>query len=404
MQETQEINPYSLFLFSLKSRESRLKYTQRINRFFDFIEISQGDAAVRCKVFLQNGHDDSNYVLNCVILFLQAQKEKVESKELASGTVRNYVNTIKLLCEVCEFQIPWKKILRGMPRGRRFASDRAPTIEEIRKIIEYPDRRITCIVFVMASSGIRLGAWDYLKWGHIKPVFENGEVSAAKVRVYAEEDEEYLTFITAEAYSSILDWMNFRKESGESINDESWVLRNLWDLESRGQGIASVPKRLKSSGVKRLMERAQHAQGVRKKLENGKKRHEFQLDHGFRKWFKTQCEIAGMKSINIETLMGHSIGVSDSYYRATEHDLLKDYKKAIDFLTIRAEHLLQKEVQELSHKTDQESYAIKGRLAEKDKEISVLRQRDAINSDAISALSDKLHYVVSEIENLKRRH
>jgi hypothetical protein len=47
----------------------------------------------------------------------------------------------------------------------------------------------------MASSGIRLGAWDYLKWGHIKPVFENGEVYAAKVRVYAEEDEEYLTFI-----------------------------------------------------------------------------------------------------------------------------------------------------------------------------------------------------------------
>jgi hypothetical protein len=129
--------------------------------------------------------------------------------------------------------------------------------------------------------------------------------------------------------------MNFRKESGESISDESWVLRNLWDLESRGQGIASAPKRLKSSGVKRLMERAQHAQGVRKKLENGKKRHEFQLDHGFRKWFKTQCEIAGMKSINIETLMGHSIGVSDSYYRATEHDLLNDYQKATDFLTIQ---------------------------------------------------------------------
>jgi hypothetical protein len=260
--ETKEIEPFSLFLFSLKSRESRLKYTHRINRFFDLIEIPPGETAVRCKAFFQKGHEDSNYVLNRIILFLQAQKEKVENKELASGTVRNYVNTIKLLCEVCEFSIPWKKILRGMPRGRRFANDRAPTVEEIRKIIEYPDRRIRCIIFAMASSGIRLGAWDYLRWGHIKPVFENGEVCAAKVRVYAEEDEEYLTFITAEAYSSILDWMNFRKESGESINDESWVLRNLWDLESRGQGIPSVPKRLKSSGVKRLMERAQHAQGV----------------------------------------------------------------------------------------------------------------------------------------------
>ena len=210
-----------MFLFSLKSKESRLKYAQRINRFFDFIEIPSGDTAFRCKVFLEKGHEDSNYVLNRIIQFLQAQKEKIENKELASGTVRNYVNTIKLLCEVCEFPTPWKKILRGMPRGRKFASDRAPTIEEIRKIIEYPDIRIKCIGFTMASSGIRLGAWDYLKWGHMKPIYENGEVTAAKMRVYADEDEEYFTFISTEAYSSLLDWMNFRKES-EPINDEFW--------------------------------------------------------------------------------------------------------------------------------------------------------------------------------------
>ena len=202
LQTTKEMDPFSLFLFSLKSRESRLKYSQRINRFFDFIEVPSGDTALRCKVFVQKGREDSTYVLNHIILFLQAQKEKVENKKLASGTVRNYVNTIKLLCEVCEFQIPGKKIMRGMPRGRRFASDRAPTIEEIRKIIEYPDRRIKCIVFTMASSGIRLGAWDYLRWGHIKPVFENGDVKAARIRIYADEDEEYFTFISAEAKSS----------------------------------------------------------------------------------------------------------------------------------------------------------------------------------------------------------
>jgi hypothetical protein len=38
----------------------------------------------------------------------------------------------------------------------------------------------------------------------------------------------------------------------------------------------------------------------------------------YRKWFKTRCEIAGMKPINIEKLMNHSTGISDSYYRATE--------------------------------------------------------------------------------------
>jgi hypothetical protein len=29
--------------------------------------------------------------------------------------------------------IPWKKITRGLPKGKKYADDRIPTIEEIRK-------------------------------------------------------------------------------------------------------------------------------------------------------------------------------------------------------------------------------------------------------------------------------
>ena len=58
-----------------------------------------------------------------------------------------------------DISIPWKKIVRGLPRIRRYANDRAPTIEEIQQLCGYPDRRIKGIVYTMASSGIRLGAW-----------------------------------------------------------------------------------------------------------------------------------------------------------------------------------------------------------------------------------------------------
>jgi hypothetical protein len=50
-------------------------------------------------------------------------------------------------------------ICRGLPKISRYADDRAPIIEEIQKICEYPDRRIKAIVYVMSSSGIRLGTW-----------------------------------------------------------------------------------------------------------------------------------------------------------------------------------------------------------------------------------------------------
>jgi hypothetical protein len=56
---------------------------------------------------------------------------------------------------------------KGPSEGKKIRDDRAPKIEEISKILEYPDRRIKPIVLTMVSSGIRLGAWNYLKWKNI---------------------------------------------------------------------------------------------------------------------------------------------------------------------------------------------------------------------------------------------
>ena len=136
--------------------------------------------------------------------------------------------------------------------------------------------------------------------------------------------EEYFSFITAEAYLELQKWMQYRQDSGEEINGNSWVMRRLWDTKKGyyHHGTIKNPEKLKSSGIKRLMEDALWTQGIRKKSDLKRNRYEFQTDHGLRKWFKIQCEISGMKSINIEVLMGHSIGISDSYYKITEDELL----------------------------------------------------------------------------------
>ena len=54
-----------------------------------------------------------------------------------------------------------------------------------------------------------------------------------------------------------------------------------------------------------------------------------------------------MKSINIEVLMGHSIGISDSYYKITEDELLTEYLKTIKHLTLSNENLLQNQFGEM---------------------------------------------------------
>jgi hypothetical protein len=93
-----------------------------------------------------------------------------------------------------DIPVPWKKIRKGLPRVRKFGQDRASTIEEIRKVIEYPDRRIKAIVCTMVSSGICLGVWD-LKFKHIVPLKRDGKILAAKLIVYAGEDDEFYVHI-----------------------------------------------------------------------------------------------------------------------------------------------------------------------------------------------------------------
>lgn len=235
---------------------------REIAKFFEFIGIDGKTIEERARNFVIKAKDDNTWAFSSVMKFTYFQRQRVDRKEISGATVRNYVKSIKLFCEMADIPIQWKKITRGLPRDKKYADDRIPTIDEIKKLVEYPDRRIKAIVYTMASSGTRIGSWDYLQWCHIRPVEKNGEIIAAKMIVYAGEDEEYFTFISSEAWQELKKWMDYRQDSGEIISDSSWVMRNLWDTRvAQGRGFVTFPKKLSSLGVKRLMERAIWAQG-----------------------------------------------------------------------------------------------------------------------------------------------
>ena len=68
--------------------------------------------------------------------------------------------------------------------------------EEIQGLLEYPERRIKPIVYTMISSRIRIDAWDFLKWKHANPLYnEKGGIMAAKLIVYANEADRRILFI-----------------------------------------------------------------------------------------------------------------------------------------------------------------------------------------------------------------
>ena len=83
--------------------------------------------------------------------------------------------------------------------------------------------------------------------------------------------------------------------------------------------------------------------------------------------------MGGMKPINIEILMNHSVGISDSYYRATETELLEDYLHAIGYLSINGnETKLTKEIEELKEKSKENEYIMTGKLEEMRKQLEPL--------------------------------
>jgi integrase len=373
--QDQKESVWSLFLYAMKSPVTRQKYVGRIDKFFDFLGLEGSTVEQKSMVLLQRAQRDGNeWVFSSILRFMRHQLERNNRKEITGSTVRNYLKSIKLFCEMADISINWKKISRGLPKGKNYADDRIPSDEEIQKILDYPDRRIKAIVYTMISSGIRLGAWEYLKWGHIRPIKKGGETVAAKIIVYAEDEDEYFTFISREAYLSLCDWMEYREKCGEIIDNNSWLMRDLWDTGAvqGGKGLVTKPNKLAASGIKRLIERAIWAQGLRQKLPSGKKRHPFQAVHSFRKFFKTRCEISGMKPINVEILLSHSVGISSSYFRPTENELLEDYLKVSDLLTFDKKESLQKELQNIEKKNNEEYYLIKGKLQEKDEEIKQL--------------------------------
>jgi hypothetical protein len=262
-EDSQALSPYSMFRYSIRSEITRKYYERRLKRFLDFIHFKpeSTDIEKRCNDFAEQCKQNTNWALNHFIRYLHYQKERVEKGEIAASTLRNFVKSLKAFCDSADLNIPWKKVTKGLPRARQSSNDRAPTIEEIRRIVEYPDRRIKPIVYIMVSSGVRLGAWDYLRWKNVKPITDSdGKVIAAKLDVYSGDVEEYYTFITSEAYTTLKEWTDFRASYGERITGDSWLMRDLWQTTNMNYGarwgLATSPKKLKSGGIKRLLERA----------------------------------------------------------------------------------------------------------------------------------------------------
>jgi hypothetical protein len=332
---------------ALNTSTTREAYERRLAQFFR-------DVSLTADRFVAKSKANPKWAQEFITEYMLKQKQRVLNKEIEASSLANIRKPLRLLLEMNDVtDINWKRISRLMPKERKYALDRAPTIDELRLLMSSGDLRFQAIMLTMASSGIRIGAWEYLDWGHVEPIKREGSIIAAKLRIYAGEPEEYRTFISPEAYRKLDQYMQQRSSQGEKITKQSPLARDKWQTTRNiYEGDISKPRRLQVTGVKRLFEDMLWKHGIRREK---KKRHEFSI-HSVRKFFKTRAEQV-MKPINVETLMGHSVGISDSYYRPTEKELLEDYARAVPLLTVS-------EAEEVRRESQLSRQELEGRLAQ----------------------------------------
>jgi len=153
MAVTLEQDPLSQFMYSLKAPETKRQWPRRLKVLFDFLKID-GSLDYQARHFVLQARQVPRWAEENLIRFISFQNDRVNAGQISNATVPNYYKAAKLFCEMNDLPLNWKKIRKGLPVARQAASDRAPTIEEIRKLTDYPDRRIKPIVNIMISSGI----------------------------------------------------------------------------------------------------------------------------------------------------------------------------------------------------------------------------------------------------------
>lgn len=308
--------------------------------------------------------------------FLELPKQEAEAKlldfvlktrgKLAAYSISGHLSTVKSFCDFYEKDLNWKRVKSVVPPSKRVSSDRAPTVEEIRRLLSMLGNRDRAIVLLMASGGFRIGAFAWLTVGDV--AFRPSGIAC--VRVYRGEPEEYRAFVSSEASAELKEYLKAREQTGEQLGPGSPLFRDKWDVNRAPKGPPPVPTALAFKTVSSMLDRWWVLSGVA-----AKGNREFKSAHGFRKFFKTQAS-RGMSRDDVEVLMGHSL----AYYRPTLEHLEEEYLKALPLLTIAESEQLKEEIkaQEDEHKaqwteTRLQVLELKDALSEERK----ARERDA---------------------------
>jgi integrase len=265
-----------------------------------------------------------------------------------------------------------KKISKFIGEHENKQEYRPYTLEEISKLLSLQDERGRVCVLLMASTGMRVGALPHIRLKHLKRWnIANTKDYIYQITVYGNSPKsKYLTFCTPEAASAIDEYLNMRKRHGESSlkidQNGNWIPGDtaliIRQFNKHKPGLYSPKTSLLPSSIteKVIIHKLQqlgiretiHTIEIMNQKEASKIRHELHPCHSLRIFAITQMARAKVDKTIREMLVGHSTGLDKVYYKPQDEEILQEYLKAVDLLTINNENRLQKQVDHYKSRAD----------------------------------------------------
>ena len=382
-------------------------YTWSLKSYCKWLGIADPNQLITRELLVSG--KEVNQLEDQIIAFIKYMKNE---RNLIYSTIHSRLAAVYHFYTINRVRLNKDFIAKFKPSAKRRRQDKAYSIDQIRRMYDTPNERDKVILVLMASVGLRIGALPSITIGDLTKVHPPGYLPADsyiyKMNIYPKESEEYYAFCTFETTNAIDRYFEYRQQNGEVLTQKAPLIRKHFRSGvSYEKGAKRLTNNARYKDVKdifvasktfnNIVDRIVQRAGLRTaQLKEKHELHEIMASHGFRKFCITQMVKARLEYNVREFLVGHrrTTGLDRHYDRTTEEDRLSEYLKAMDLLTISPENRLRKQVAEQEH-------TIHVQMAEKDKQISVLLHKDALNTDAISALSDRLAQVVNEVETLK---
>ena len=258
---------YFNFINSIRSDDTKKTYEQGIKWYLKFSNLSK---------------------LSELFCFADPQKQIIEyimslrKKGLSTNTISTRLLGVYHLYEMNDVILNKKKI--NMFKGEliRRVVDRAYRHDETSKVLDVSDLRMKVIILLMASSGMRVGALHSLRKKNLEKIN-----SVYKITVYEGTNQQYYTFCTPECTSYIDAYFEFRERNGEKIDNDSYLIRNQFDITDLEQ-IRNKNKGVKINTIRRIVDMVLIKSGVKTVDHTSRNRKEVAKCHVFRKFFTTQ--------------------------------------------------------------------------------------------------------------------